>query len=109
MVVHDEETLEEALLLSSPVRYSDVYMYVVITSRDTLETRCRAALERGDIAIVVPCGMESTMEDHEAELKKVKAQRRVDEQKAMREYMREHPERVEKVVARVKARKGKTE
>ena len=106
VVVKDEETLDEALLLvdSGPVRYSDQYAYVIISNRDTLEVQCRTALGRGDIAIVVPQGMESEMEDHSAELVKERAQRKRQEMKDIREYFREHPERVEKVEKRL--RKG---
>ena len=105
MVIHDEETLEESLLLvdSGPVRYSDAYMYAILTNRDALEARSRTALERGDIAIVVPQGMESEMEDHTAELRRVKVRRKKEELKAIREYFREHPERVEKIEGRVKS------
>lgn len=94
MVIHNEQTLDEALLLvdSGPVRYSDRYAYMFITSRDALEEWARAALGRGDIAVVVPAGMESEMEDHDVALRHVKVQRKRQEQKAVREYFREHPE-----------------
>lgn len=106
MVVHDEETLGEALLLtdSGPVRYSDQYAYIIITNRDTLEAKCRSALERGDIAIVVQAGMESDMEDHSAELRKVRELRRKEELKKVREYFQEHPESVENVAKHAKKR-----
>jgi len=99
MVIHDEATLDEALLLtdSGPVRYSDEYAYIIITNRDTLESKARSALSRGDIAIVVARGMESEMEDHFVELGKVRGRRKRQEQKDIREYFRTHPERVEKV------------
>ncbi len=108
MVVHDEETLSEALLLvdSGPIRYSDEYAYTVITNRDTLEARCRSVLERGSVAVIVPLGMESEMEDHSASLRRVQKQRKLGEQKVIREYIREHPERVEKVEEHLKKKGG---
>lgn len=69
MIVKDEETLEEALQmlwLDCPggVRYSDTYLYIKISRPSMLEHRCKLALSRGDIAVVVPLGTEHTMEDH---------------------------------------------
>ncbi len=97
MVVHDEESLEEALALveQGPVRYSDRFAWVGISSRNTLESISRAALKRGDIAIVASVG--EPMEEYAKELTKVLARRKRQEQMDMREYFREHPERVEKV------------
>jgi len=97
MVIHDDGTLEEALLLvdSGPVRYSDQYAYIIVTNRDTLEGRARTTLECGDVAVVVPVGMESEMENHDVALKRVKVQRKRREQRAARAYFREHPELLE--------------
>jgi hypothetical protein len=97
VVIHDEQTLEEALLLvdRGPVRYSDRYVYVVVTNRDTLERRARSALGRDDIVVVVPVGMESEMESHDAALRRVKAQRKRQEQKEVREFLRAHPKLLE--------------
>ncbi len=104
MVVYDEETLNEALALAAigPVRFSDTYMFVIITEPSTLETRCRTALGRGDIAIVAPVGTESTMEDHTTALRRVKARRKVQEKKDVQTFFREHPDKVEKVEKRLR-------
>ena len=109
MIVHDEESLNEALLLaeSGPVRYSDCFAYVIITSVNTLEARCRVALRRGDIVVVVPQGMESEMEDYPSALRRIKERRRRQEQKDIREFFREHPEKVEKVEKYLKKREEK--
>jgi len=109
MVVHDEETLSEALLLldSGPVRYSDEYVYTVFSNRDAFESRVLSAFTRGSIAIVVPLGKETEMEVHATALLRVKDRRKREELKAIREYFREHPERVQKIEAH--ARKQKRE
>lgn len=106
MVIHDEETLEEALLLvdSGPVRFNDRYMYVIISSRETLEGRLHIVLGRGEIAIVVPQGMESEMEDYTTEFRRVKERRQREEKKAIREYFHEHPESVENVAKHARKR-----
>ncbi len=106
MVIHDEESLEEALSLigSGSIRYSDTYAYIIVTNLNALEKLLRSALGRGDIAIVVPLGMESTMEVHTIELKKVKVRRQREERIAIREYFREHPESVANVEKYAKKR-----
>ena len=98
MIVHDEDTLNEALTLVEvgPVRYSDQYAYIVITSASTLEKAARAALERSDVAVVVAVGSENSAEAHAMALSRVKAQRKKDEPRLIREFMREHPQAVEK-------------
>ena len=98
MVVHDEESLEAALLLvaDGPVRYSDEYMYCIYADRDTLESRLRSVLERDDVAVIVPLG--SALLDHRVALRGVREQRKREERKRVKEYIREHPG----VVARVK-------
>ena len=93
MIVNDEETIEEALQMiqaEGQVRYSDKYVYVIITTPETLEYQCRKALERGDIAIVHPLGTEG--ENCTQALAKVKKQRAAEEKKRIREWVREHPE-----------------
>ena len=100
MIVHDESTLQEALqLLESRglVRYSDEYAYIIITTPGTLELLCRRAFNRNDIAIVVPRGEEQTMEDHSRERPGVRRRRARDEKKAIRAWVREHPEQVQKI------------
>ena len=56
----------------------------------------------GDIAIVVPLGQEHTMEDYDATLQRVRKRRAVEEKKAIRQYVSEHPELVEKVEKKVR-------
>ena len=99
MIIHDEESLEEALLLveQGPIRYSDEYAYIIVNSPETLKYNVMRAFGRNDIAIVAPVGDESLMEVHHAERLKVMARRRVEEKKGVQEYFREHPERVEKI------------
>ena len=93
MVVHDEETLEEALLMvrsEGPVRYIDQFTYIIITTLETLEYQCQKALERGDIAVVYPIGAEG--EDYTQALARVKKQRALEEKKKIRDWLKEHPE-----------------
>jgi len=95
MVIHDEDTLEQALSLlatDGSVRYSDTFSYVIITTPETLEKQVRSAFDRGDIAIVCPVGQERSMEVHSVELGRVKARRRVQEKKEFQEFMRSNPE-----------------
>jgi len=93
MIVHNEETLEEALQMvraEGSVRYSDRYAYIIITSPETLEYLSRKALRRGDVAVVHPLGAEG--ESHTQALAKVKKQRVAEEKKKIREWVKEHPE-----------------
>ena len=95
MVVRNEETLEEALQMiraSGPVRYSDRYVYIIVTHSETLEDLCRKALARDDIAIVVPHGREREMENYTQALTRVKRQRVAEEKRRIREWVKEHPE-----------------
>ena len=96
MIVHNEETLEEAfqMLGASPlgVRYSDRFAYVVVSSPYTLENLSRSALKRRDIAIVVPVGQEASMEVHSHALPRILAQRKRQELKDVRKWISEHPE-----------------
>lgn len=94
MIVHDSETMEDAMALvgQGPVRYSDTFAYVIVTIPSSLEKLLTSALERDDVAIVVLKGMESTMEVHSNVLARVQKQRRVKELKDVRAYMGEHPE-----------------
>ena len=94
MIIHDEDTLQQALTLveQSPVRYSDQFAYVIVSSPGSLEKAARIALERNDIAIVVPVGQESTMEEHCRERPRILARRTRQELKAVRRWISEHPE-----------------
>ena len=116
MIVKDEESIEQALQMlaaEGTVRYSDQYSYIIITTPETLEYQCQRALARDDIAIVVPRGRESEMEDHTQALTRVKKQRAEEEKKKIREWVKEHPElatasaeEVPKIVKQI--RKGET-
>ena len=94
MVIHDEDTLQQALILAeqTPVRYSDQYSYIVYSKPFQLEYALRRALERGDIAIVVPVGQERAMEEYSRELRRVKEQRRREELRGVKKWISEHPE-----------------
>jgi len=94
VIVHNEETLQQALTLTEqgPVRYRDTYMYTMYSNPDVLEVVSHKALERGDIAIVVPVGQERIMEVHHHELRRVKERRRRQELKDVRNWISEHPE-----------------
>ena len=105
MIVKDEETLVQVLQLieaSGPVRYSDEYAYVIITTPETLELQCRRAFGRNDIAVVVPCGSESEMEDYARARSRIRKQRAEDEKKRIKEWVREHPEVAEKIEKKMK-------
>ena len=104
MIVHDEETLEEALQMvgtEGSVRYSDQYAFVIVTAPETLEMLCRRAFDHNDIAIVVPRGQEHEMEVHSTELPKVRRWRAEEEKRKIKEWVREHPEQVEKFERRL--------
>ena len=96
MIVHNEETLEEALqmLSASPsgVRYSDQFAYVTYSRPLQLEGSLRSALGRGDIAIVVPAGQEASMEDHARELPRIQERRKRQDLRDVRAWISEHPE-----------------
>lgn len=106
MIVHDEETFEAALqmLATSPegVRYSDRFAYVIVTTPETLEYLCSRALARNDIAIVVPRGHESEMEDYSRSLERVREKRERKEKTEVKEWIREHPEVVAKIKKKLK-------
>ena len=101
MIVHDEETLEEALqvLASSPegVRYSDEYAYIIINQSHVLEDFGMKALRRNDIAIVVPLGHEGGMENYAQNVTKIRRKRAEVEKENIKKWVSEHPEAVEKV------------
>lgn len=103
MVVKDEDTLHQALSLVErfPVRYSDEHEYAVITSSEVLERLCRGAFARNSVAIVVPTGEEDHMESFPWELKVARQERRYDEQRRVREWMRTHPEALKRFKRRV--------
>ena len=104
MVVKDEPTLHEALQMlesQGPVRYSDQYAFIVITTLETLELQCRRALDRNDIAIVVPRGHEREMEDYSQNLSKIRKQRAEEEKERIKEWIKEHPDAVEKFKKRL--------
>ena len=95
MIVHDEETLEEALQLlesQGPLHYSDEYAYIIITTPETLELQCRRAFGRNDIAVVVPRGEESAMEDYTKMRVIIRKRRSEEEKRRVREWVKEHPE-----------------
>jgi hypothetical protein len=95
MIVRDEETLEQALSLidqSGEVRYSDEYNYIVLSSRGTLGRYLCAALGRESIAVVVPSGEESSMENFYTELARVKEARRVDAKRNMQQWFQSNSE-----------------
>lgn len=105
VVVHDEETLEKALHMlrtEGSVRYSDEYAYVIVTNPESLEALCGRALKRESIAIVVPRGRESEMENFFTELSKVRRERAREEKRKIREFMAEHPKVVKRIEERLK-------
>lgn len=94
MVIHDENTLEEGIVMvqQSPIRYSDEFSYRTVTTVDLLRSLASPALERGDIAIVVPLGQESSMEEHAPTRRAFREQRREQEKLSTRRWVAEHPE-----------------
>lgn len=106
MIVHNEETLEEALQMlaasSSGIRYSDEYAYIIINQPEVLEDFCGRALRRNDIAVVVPYGRESEMEDYSRNVHRIRKQRAEEEKENIKKWVREHPEAVAKFEKRLK-------
>jgi len=94
VIVHDEDTLQQAMSLveQGPVRYSDEHAFVILSSPASLEKVARSTLSHGDIAIVAPVGQESTMEEHSRERPRILAQRKRQELKDVRRWISEHPE-----------------
>lgn len=93
MVVHDEDTLSQALSLleqHGSVRYSDEYAWTLFSNRGTLERYLRQALERDSIAVVVPEGEEA--ENFYVERTRVLAARRRESKENMQRWFREHPD-----------------
>jgi len=103
MVVYDSESLEKALQLlksAGTVRYSNRYMFLLVSDMQKLFTLCNAALKKGEVSIVVARGHEREMEDYEPSLRAIKKARKIEEQKRMRKWVREHPEEIERVIRR---------
>ena len=92
MVVYDEETLQQAMTFDLPVRFIDRYVFIDFASAAMLEHNIRRALNRGEIAIVVPLEQEHTAENFTVEFRKFKERRRQEEIEGTRAYLREHPE-----------------
>jgi len=105
VIVHDESTLNEALQVlesQGPVRYSDQYAYVIVTTPETLEMLSRRAFDRNDVVVVAPRGQESGMEDQAKVRVTIRKQRAEEEKRKIREWVKEHPEQVEKFERRMK-------
>ena len=99
MIVKNEETLGEALQMlesGGPTRYSDEYSYIIIATPETLELQCRRAFARNSFAIVVPLGQEHEMEVHAGLLPSIREERRCEELRRTKAWVREHPEIVAK-------------
>lgn len=100
MIIHNEESIEAALQMldaEGSVRYSDEYAYIIINQPHVLEDFSSRALRRNDIAIVVPYGRESEMEDYATNVRRIRKQRAEEERRKIKEWVKEHPEAVEKV------------
>ena len=102
MVVKDEDTLQQALVLVdlSPVRYSDENSFRTVTSTDVLERLCSDALGRGSIAIVAPVEAQEHMESFSWELRRVRKERREDEKRKVRAWVASNPELAAKMAKR---------
>jgi len=96
LVVYDEETLQQAMTFDLPVRFSDRYVFVVFASAGVLERNLRRALDREEIAIVVPHGQEHTAENFTVEFRKFKERKRREEIEGTKTFLREHPEAKER-------------
>ena len=96
MIVKDVTTLRQALELTrgKVARYVDRWDYVLVEEPVRLEGKLLQQIRNNDIAVVVCQGQEQVMEDYDWSLKQVKKDRRVAEQKAIRQWVTEHPEKV---------------
>ena len=94
MIVHDLETLEEGrtMVERGPVKYVDKHLYISITKPATFEKLAKEALDRGEIAVVVPLDELSTLEDYDQAFAAVKAARKKAEKQMVRRWVAEHPE-----------------
>jgi len=94
LIIHDDETLEEAvaLVLQGPVKYSDEYSYRTVASETQLRELITQAFSRQDISIVVPVGQERSMEVHSVARRAVKLARENAEKTAVRQFLSDNPE-----------------
>lgn len=113
MIIHNEDTLEEAVVLvqQGPIRYSDEWAYRTVTTVELLRSLATQALNRGDIAIVAPVGQERAMEEHASTRRAIRLQRREQEKVAVKTWVAEHPEvkkakTVGEIVKIIRASKG---
>lgn len=106
MIIHNEETLEEALqiLAASPkgVHYSDEYAFIIINQPHVLEDFSSKALRRNDIAIIAPYGHRNDMENYARNVARIRRRRAVEEKENIKRWVREHPEAVERVERKMK-------
>lgn len=94
MIIHNEETLEEAILLvgQGPIKYSDEYSYRTVTSERQLRGLVAQAFGRKDIAVVAPVGQERSMEVHSMARRAIKTARAEAEKGAIKQFLAANPE-----------------
>jgi hypothetical protein len=110
MIVKDETTLEQAMELTKQGRvwYHDAVMFSTNMDPAELRVKLTQRIQVGDIGIVALAGPQYYMEDYDFALKMIRKQRKVEEQKAIRHWVTEHPAAVRKVQERAeKAAKAK--
>jgi hypothetical protein len=94
LVVHDEDSLEAAvvLVLQGPIKYSDEYAYRTVSSERALRSMAANAFARGDVAVVASLGQEHLMEVHSVARRLVREQRNARERAAVKRFLAENPE-----------------
>lgn len=104
ILVHDDETLEQAIELAAaePVHYSDRYSFRTVESTEALKLLVNEAFERGEIVLVGKLGEE--LPDYKTTWGAYRIQereRRKQEDKETRRWMREHPREIKDIKRRL--------
>ena len=104
MIVKDLDTLQQALALIdlSPVRYVDGISLKTVSDHDALEKLLMNRLDRNDIAIVVPVGAQSHMENYEYEVKIIRRERAIEEKNKVRAWVTANPELAKRLVQKMR-------
>lgn len=101
ILVHDEDTLEQAVQLvqQDAVSYSDRYQFRTVTTPEMLRTLVAAAFERNEIMLVGESG--EGLPDYKTTWRAYKAEqreKRKQDDKEMRAWIRAHPKEIKEMM-----------